>query len=239
MSGQGFRGLLAAVLLAVGGLFSASAQASNIPLGSLQDLINAGQTGVIIGDKRFYNFSLQPPLNGAPSASQISVAGLMSPNIGLQFSASWFAIAGSTMDSVIQYCVQVLDSTQQIGAVGLSFNGTSPVPAVGTFATVNEQVMHLDGSVIGNVSVFSDANTPFPDHLQGTLTLSPPLSAVCVSKDIQVVSSANGVATISVVDNTFPQVPTGIPLPASAWTGLLLLGLMVGGKLARRGLRFA
>lgn len=239
MSGQGFRGLLVAALLAAGGFFSASAQASNIPLGSLQDLINAGQTGVIVGDKRFYNFSLQPPLNGAPSASQISVAGLMSPNIGLQFSASWFAVAGSTMDTVINYCVQVLDPTQQIGAVGLSFNGTTPVTAPGTFATVTEQVMHLDGSVIGNFSVFSDANTPFMDHLQNTLPLSPPLSALCVSKDIQVVSGPGGVATISVVDNTFPQVPSGIPLPASAWTGLVLLGVVAGGRALRRTIRFA
>ena len=234
-------GLALSALVGLAGFSTSQASAAAIPgISSLQDLINSGQNGVVIGDKRFYNFSyIGAPTTGpnpAPTASQISVAQSALPggNIGLSFSYAWLSAEGFNQDSVIQYCVQVVPgttgATSLIDGVLLNFNGTAPVPGGPlTAASVTESVTDLNGNPLGQLSTFDDGPGGAPNTDQTKLMLSPPLSAICVTKDIQVhsspASSGGGVSTISIVDNTFHQVPE----PASL--GLIALGLPL---LARR-----
>lgn len=231
-------GLALSALAGLAG-FASRASATPIPgISSLQDLIAAGQNGVVIGDKRFYNFSyIGSPTSGpnpAPTASQISVAQSSLPggNIGLSFSYAWLSAEGFNQDSVIQYCVQVVpgSSTPLIDGVLLNFNGTAPVTGGPlTAASVTESVTDLNGNSLGQLTTFDDGPGGSPNTDQTKLLLSPPLSAICVTKDIQVHSSpaasGGGVSTISIVDNTFHQVPE----PASL--GLVAIGLPL---LARR-----
>jgi len=214
-----------------------TASAATIPnISTLQDLINAGHTGIIIGDKQFYDFSyIGSPTSGAnpaPTASQISVAQAPGSNIGLSFSYAWQSADGFDQDSVIRYSVHTLDSAAQmfIDGVGLNFNGTAPVPGALTNATVTETVSTLSGNVLGQLTTFDDGAGGQKDTDNSFLTVNPATRDITVTKDIQVHSTGTGngggVSTISVVDNTFHQIPE----PASI--GLLSLGAL--GLLARR-----
>src|SRR5512142_2603097 len=92
------------VLAGAAGLAAQTASAAPIPnISTLQDLINAGHSGIIIGDKQFYDFSyIGSPTSGpnpAPTASQISVAGAPGSNIGLSFSYAWESAEGFNQDS--------------------------------------------------------------------------------------------------------------------------------------------
>jgi len=233
-------GLALSALVGLAGLGTSQVSAAPIPgISSLQDLINAGQNGVVIGDKRFYNFSyIGSPTSGpnpAPTPAQISVAQSALPggNLGLSFSYAWLSAEGFNQDSVIQYCVQVVPGTagtSLIDGVLLNFNGTAPVTGGPlTAASVTETVQDLNGNTLGQLSTFDDGPGGSPNTDQTKLMLAPPLSGICVTKDIQVHSSpasaGGGVSTISIVDNTFHQVPE----PASL--GLIALGLPL---LARR-----
>lgn len=234
-------GLALSAFAGLAGFATSQASATALPgISSLQDLINSGANGVVIGDKRFYNFSyIGAPTSGpnpAPTASQISVAQSSLPggNLGLSFSYAWLSAEGFNQDSVIQYCVQVVPGAAGTGnlidGVLLNFNGTAPVTGGPlTAASVTESVTDLNGNPLGQLSTFDDGPGGNPNTDQTKLMLSPPLSAICVTKDIQVhsspASSGGGVSTISIVDNTFHQVPE----PASL--GLIALGLPL---LARR-----
>ena len=234
-------GLVLSALLGLAGFSTSQASAASIPgVSTLQDLINSGQNGVVIGDKRFYNFSyIGAPVGGpnpAPTAGQISVAQSALPggNIGLSFSYAWLSAEGFNQDSVIQYCVQTVAGTTGtralIDGVLLNFNGTAPVPGGPlTAATVTESVTDLNGNPLGQLTTFDDGPGGQPNTDQTKLMLNPPLAGICVTKDIQVHSSPSsqggGVSTISIVDNTFHQVPE----PATL--GLMAIGIPM---LARR-----
>ena len=233
--GKGSLGL--SILAALVGLGVSTASASPIPgISSLQDLINRGpalQNGIVIGDKTFYNFAYQGSSNG-PTPSQISVGQPPGPDIGLQFSYAWFSENGLAEDSVIQYCVHVnvppAPPGTAIDAVTLTFNGTAPVPGALTGSAVTETVTDLQGHVLANFGVFDDGAGGLTNIDQRTATITPPQGDICVTKDIQLnsaaISAGGGVATISVVDNTYHQIPE----PAAI--GLLSLGGL--GLLRRR-----
>ena len=233
--GKGSLGV--SILAALLGIGASTVSATPIPgVNSLQDLINRSpsgapvSSGIVIGDKTFYGFSYQSSqtsaINPAPTASQISVAQPPGPDIGLQFSYAWFSENGFNEDSVIQYCVHVNDPTKAIDAVTLTFNGTAPVPGALTNSTVTEQVTDLQGHPLANISVF-DNGQGMTQIDQSTGQLTPPRGDICVSKDIQLHSAAiqagGGVATISVVDNTYHQVPEPASLALLSLGGLALL----------------
>jgi hypothetical protein len=222
------RGFLVALVLA----FTIAPSALRADTLTLQQLIDRGPEGIIVGDKLFYDFSyLGSPTpsagvpNPAPTADQIAVAPITGPMFGLSFSAGWEAAPGLNQDSLIRYYVHVLDGTpqQSIDGVGLRFNGADPLAGPLTNATVTETVETVGGSVLGQFSVFNDGTGASYDSLNNSITLPTPMRDLFVMKDIMVHSSTiGGVSTISFVDNTFHQIAT--PLPQAAWAGLLLIG---------------
>lgn len=227
------------LLIALSAMLLSAAPAAAAPIdgvSDLQDLIDLGSTGVIIGDKQFYDFSYaKSPANSAnsPDAVEISVQTAPGADIGLEFSFGWFAIDGINMDSLIRYKVSVVPpSLDAISAVNLFFNGASPIPGVATFATVTETVRDLGGNVQGVITTFNDGAGGFADNNSASLPIAPPLTGLQVDKDIQVVAAPSelggGVATISFVDNTFTQVT--IPEPGV----LALMNLSSIGLLLRR-----
>ena len=244
---RGVRSLFIVAAIICGGVSAANAAAVPLPANAtLQDLINLNASGgVQIGNFTFSDFSFTPttgnPTNPAPTAAQISVSTAPGPNVGLTFNSFWESIPTGNQDGIIRYAVQV-SIGNVIDQVNLGFNGAAPVPSAGTNASVTESVSTLlttgnnvpvgPGTVIGQLTVSNSTSTGSTTTNNSTLTLSSPQQGIYVSKDVQVVSGANGIATISWVDNTYHSTAGGpiIPEPAS----LGVLGVMGTGLLARR-----
>src|SRR5258707_4670372 len=89
--------------LSVGAMaFAPGAYAAPVPIpgiSSLQDLINTGHVGIIIGDKQYYDFAYAgSPLAGAnpaPSAAQIQVVQPDAAIQGVRFLYTWTSSTGT------------------------------------------------------------------------------------------------------------------------------------------------
>ena len=234
------RRALAVAVLALGG----SVASAGSSLGTLQDLINDGSTGVTVGDKQYYNFSYM----GSVDAVNIAVTPNPAGQLGLEFGFNWSSTAGVNQDSAIRYSVHVLDNNP-ITAVGLHFNGAAAGNSgLLTNASVTETVNDINNNEIGQISVFNaGANFSSMNRSDATLQLAAGVRDLMLTKDIAVHSSSfeGGTATIGAVDNTFVQTTPGggpgpgpggsaVPLPPAAWTGLSTLALLAAGRLKRK-----
>ena len=216
----------------VGAGLSAAGVAGAAPIAGvsdLQDLIDLGAAGVVVDGVRYYSFGYSSTESGgadAPAPSEIGVQSAPGPvgTSGLEFSFDWTAAGvDNAIESTITYRVQ---SAPAIDRVGLFFDGDVPPgnEGAGTEAGVTETIRTLGGAVLGTLNVFDDGAGPGADNNADFLDLAPPQGDLDVTKVIAVSSDGPGTATISIVDNTFRQVPE----PAS----LGLLGL--GGVMALR-----
>jgi len=234
----GVRGISSlCIVAAIVGWGVSSAKAAPVPLpanATLQDLINLnGSGGIQIGNFIFSNFSFTPttgsPTNPAPTASQVTVSTAPGADTGLTFNSFWQSVPGGSQDGIIRYAVQVTQGT--INQVNLAFNGAAPVPSPGTLASVSETVSTLSGNgpgaILGQLSVSNSIATGATSTNNSTLPIAP-LTGIFVSKDVQVVSGPNGIATISWVDNTYHAI--AVPEPMS----LGLIGMIGTCLLARR-----
>lgn len=235
--------LVAAFVIAA--IFSRRAAADTvISLGSLQDLINLGSTGITVGNVKYSDFTYMgspPPgqtglagINPAPTASHIGVGAFQGGDPGLTFTTIWESAEGFNQDSVIRYDVHVINGG--IDRVGLAFDGETPAPGLLTNASVTETVAMLDGNAIGQTSTFNDGTGRSFDRLQSSLNLPKPMRDLFITKDVAVHTPVGlgGVATVSFVDNRYHIV--AVPLPSSAWGGLGLCGLMAVFEWRRRKL---
>lgn len=168
-----------------------------------------------VGDKIFSNFSYVSSAFGgalAVPAAGVTVdtlgpvgsgASVLSNDIGLQFNAGWNALAGQTSDSDIGFTVTVLGGAISIEDFGLAQvsgvlpNGSASVvengcgPAPCTPSELAVMTFDYGGS---NTQRVSD-------------TMFAPLGSVTVSKDISVTGGTTGSAHLSLVSDTFSQVP--------------------------------
>ena len=237
-----FRALAAFGVLALGSSMAAAGPVTS--LGTVQDLINAGATGITVGDKQFYNFSYL----GSIAADQIHVIAAPGSDVGVEFQFNWSSSNGNNADSDIRFNVHVLDPAKMITGLGLHFDGNvSNSSGLLNNASVTEAVTDLSGNAIGNLSVFNAGpNFASMNHNDAFLALTP-TSDLMVTKDILVHSAAavtadiapsatDATATISLVDNTFRQTggPTSVPLPPAAWAALSTIGLGAFAPLRRK-----
>ncbi|HEY8747436.1 MAG TPA: PEP-CTERM sorting domain-containing protein [Tepidisphaeraceae bacterium] len=218
---------------------------ANSTLSSLIALNGSG--GVQIGNFIFSDFSFAPSSgnptgNPAPTASQVTVTLAPGPNVGLTFNSAWQSVPLGFQDGNIRYAVQVT-AGNVIDQVNLAFNGAAPLPSAGTVATVTESVATLlttgsnvavgPGTTIGQLATSNSVATGPTTTNNASLTLPTPQTGIYISKDILVTSGVTppGIATISLVDNTYHSTAGG-PIPEPASIGLL--GAFGVGLLARR-----
>lgn len=238
-----FRALAAFGVLALG---SSLANAGVVTgLGTVQDLINAGSTGITVGDKQFYNFTY---LGSGLTPDQITVVPAPGSDIGIEFQGNWSSANGINEDSDIRFSVHVLDPTKLITGIGLHFDGNATNNnGLLTNASVTEAVTDLNGNAIGNLSVFNAGPNFASVNRNDALLAIAPTRDLMVTKDILLHSFADVTAddapaatvptsTISLVDNTFRQTggPTAAPLPPAAWTALSMVGLGAIAPLRRK-----
>lgn len=221
--------------VAAGAVAVPAVMAAPIPaINTLQDLINAGSTGVTVGGINFHDFSYQgappagampPSANPAPTASQILVTSSDTGNPGLRFTFAWNSRDGLNQDSVIRYSASSVGGT--FSGVGLDFNSTV-TPGVLTSSSVTETVGDSAGSPLGQISVIDRGAGATGNRTSDLFTIAPPLSNLTLIKDISVhsapVTDGGGTASITFVDNTF------IPEPST----LGLIGLAAVGMVRRR-----
>ena len=179
-----------------------------------------------IGDLLFSNFSYTGSGTNPIGAGQITVDTVTNDGIGLSFHAPWTAAAGMTTDGTIDFTVTALSGGNVLedfglaqtsgvsgdGSASVAENGCGPAPCLAT-----------GGSIY--VLTFQDSGAR---SAQGETTFSP-VSSVSVEKDISV-NGNTGFATISVVQDTFSQVPEPVSMSLMGG-GLALLGLV---RLRRR-----
>ncbi len=184
-----------------------------------------------IGDKLFSNFTYTPSgtipvLAGAVTVNTLGPAGsgasLSNPNIGLQFDAPWSAPAGNSSDAAIGFTVTVLSGASVIEDFGLA--QTSGVLPNGSAAVAERGCGPAPCNPVGGVlAVMTFDNGTVTSQTTNEI-FTPLLDSVQVEKDIAVVGGTNGFAALSIVQDTFSQVPEPMSMGLLGG-GLALLGL--------------
>jgi hypothetical protein len=222
-------------LLAIAGLAATAMTAFATPTcpdgGTLSTFLTHGYS-CQIGDKIFSNFTYVSSAFGgalAVPAAGVTVdtlgphgsgASVFNNDIGLQFNAGWNALAGQTTDSDIGFTVTVLGGAISIEDFGLAQvsgvlpNGSASVvengcgPAPCTPSELAVMTFDYGGS---NTQRVAD-------------TMFSPRGSVEVSKDISVTGGTTGSAHLSLVSDTFSQIPEPMTV-GFIGGGLALLGV--------------
>ncbi len=190
---------------------------SSLSSPTMQTLMDMGNSGVVVGGEEFYNFSYIAGA-GSTTASQVQVQPVSDTGSGLQFVANWFAADGTSVSDVISYDVEAVNAWQSIGSIDLFSNGTAPAPVSGTFTTTTLTSQTMQGTpAAGALSTYNDGvtfplDTTQPDVNYASTTVVPELQlritdAIFADSTAASSGGSGGVATISVVQNSFGVIP--------------------------------
>ena len=183
---------------------------------SLASLTNSG-ADLIAGDKEFDNFSI----SGDFTASQVTVTPIQeNGNFGIRFGGN-FTATGTSLDMILGYTVLVTNSPNLISVANLGFNGQ--VTSGTGLAEVVEQVFtNNPPSLYGQMSVFA---TMAGSQLSTNLPIIPPQSFLEINKDVELTAFLPASSSISIIDQTFTQVPepSALVLVTAGVSGLFLL----------------
>ena len=187
------------------------------------DQLTSGQS-ITVGSTTYSNFSY----GGTTPVSNVVVTTTAS---GLAFTTNTGGWATPSGSSVISY--DITETGNTIQSVGLDFSATA---SGGAIASVGETVTDLtnkkDYSL--QVNVGAGGNT---DSTADSVTLSPTTTSLHVVKSIDIAPNGAGIASITLVDNTFVPTggtPPGVPEPMSiALLPLALAALGLRKKFAR------
>lgn len=183
-----------------------------------------------VGDLLFSNFSYTASGTSPISASQITVdtvgpagsgASINFADIGLSFHAPWTAAAGQTTDGTIDFTVTALGGGNILTDLGLA--QTSGVSGDANASVAERACGPTPCDPTGGsyyVLTFQDGSS---DQATGETSFTGQTS-ISVEKDIAV-NGNNGFATISVVQDTFSQVPEPFSM-GMIGAGLFGLGVL-------------
>jgi hypothetical protein len=203
------------------------------PDGSTLDTFLSSGYSCQVGNLVFSNFTYTSSAFGgalAVPATGVTVdtlgptgtgASVLNSSIGLQFNASWSALSNAATDSDIGFTVTVVNGGAMTiedfglaqvsgvnpnGSASVAENGCGPAPCTPAALAV----MTFD---------FGGSNTQRVND-----TMFSPLGSVTVSKDISVNGGTDGSAMLSLVQDTFSQVPEPMSMGLMGG-GLALVGL--------------
>jgi hypothetical protein len=182
---------------------------------------------VQIGDKRFGDFFFSYLDTDGIAAndltrSNVNLTALANNfGFGVSFQQPLLAVGPVTKDIVFKYTATVTDPNFLISDIHLSITGSA---GNGGLGTVGEDTF-VGGFGATNVGHLQ-ASIPVSSSDVSTANIVPPVMKLWVQKDVIVTggNAANGFASITIIDQTFSQVPE----PSTA----LLVGLGLIGAVA-------
>lgn len=182
-----------------------------------------------IGDLRFSGFSYTPSGTNPIIVSQITVdavgptgTGAMtnSPDIGLSFHGTWSAGPGQTSDGTIDFSVSEIGPGTLISDLALA--QTSGISGNGTASVAERGCAPAPCNATGGPYLLLTFQDSGGSSAQGETSFAGQ-SSISVEKDIAV-TGGTGFGSISVVQDTFSQVPEPACMGLMGG-GLALLGL--------------
>lgn len=177
-------------------------------------LILSQDLSVQVGDKLFDDFQLSYSDNNGNAfddvkAQQINLTALSnSIGFGIRISNPWKAAGVTIEDTIFAYSVTVLEQGFLISDAHMTYNGVS---GFGAFSSVTEQFFTggFGANVVGLIEVHNDGGTDV--KLQDSIVFAQPVTQLFVEKNIHLEGPGDGYsggfATISIIDQTFSQVP--------------------------------
>jgi len=225
------------------GVLPSSVQAQVINLtngGSLNYAYLTNSTvSVLIADKLFGNFGFRytdttGSTNDNLTASDLELSALSNQEgFGVSIQVPLVAQGPVTKDLSLEFSVQVVDSANMISGVQLQVVGSASGLGVANVSeTVSTKGFGAGG--IANLAVNFGANSITPPGGEDDVTLSTPQCMIWITKDILVSGDPDGyseinpsqdLATISIIDQTFAQVPepSTMVLLGAGLAGLLIV----------------
>jgi hypothetical protein len=209
--------VLVLAILTIGFLSVRTSNATIVPLSSLTN----GQA-IVVGSLVFSDFSI----SGSFNAGDINIDYPFqdSNGKGIEITGPLSALSTDnlpvTVDMILNYSVTVTNGGPAISDIHLHINGAE----LSGLAEAVESYSSSSLTFLGQLQAFAEATT---NHLDDSMNLSPDATQLNITKDVLLEATCDGFASISVIDQTYSQVPEPSAL------ALCTLGL-VGIHLIRR-----